>query len=176
MMQLLQDSVQKDDHGMAVILCEMQSRKDMAQSRLQPHHIKQLLTAAMRHGKSLESVFPLCNLPAAMKLPTADIALLIKAAEKALDGIRKAAERGKAADAGNCVRKMKKSAPYTECSPQKAGGVLSPSQVARQTVAAASGSVQLEHRGSQRVQLGQRVVAALKELQAAACMPCYGSR
>jgi hypothetical protein len=169
-MQLLQESVQKDDHEMAVILCGVQTRQDFAQT-LKPHHVKQLLTAALRHGKSLESVFPLCTLPAAGKLPTADINLLIKAAEKASEGERKAVERTAAAAADSCARKMKKSTPYNDYSPNKAARVLSPSQVARQTVAAVTGSVQSEYWGSARVQLGMRVVATLKDVHAAACKP-----
>jgi hypothetical protein len=170
MMQLLQASVQKDDHEMAAILCGVQTRQDNAQP-LKAHHVKQPLTAALRHGKSLESVFPLCTLPAARELRTADIQLLIKAAEKALEGERMAVERTAAAAADSCVRKMKKSTPCNDYSPIKAARVLSPSQVARQTVVAVTGSVQSEYRGSARVQLGMRVVAILKEVHAAARKP-----
>jgi hypothetical protein len=146
-MRLLQDSVQKDDHSMVVKLCGMHPAIDV-----KPHHIKLLLTAALRHCTSLEWVVPLCRLPAAVKLPKADIEELIKTAETALEEMHGAVER--------------------------ATGLLSPSQVAQQTVAAVTSSGQSDHRASPRVQLGVRVVAALKDLQAAAqiCRQQYAAQ
>jgi hypothetical protein len=167
MMQLLQDSVQKDDHNMTAELCGVQSLKEIAQS-LKPHQVAQLLTTAVKHGKSLESVFPLCKLPAALQLPAACIRRLIDSAEGTLSGIRKALERKKAAEADECVSKMMSSTPWTEYSPKRAAGMLTPSQVARQTVAAVTGAAESKHRAPPRVQLGVRVVTALQDLQAAA--------
>jgi hypothetical protein len=166
MMQFLQDSVQKDDHKMATTLCEVQSENEVAQS-LKPYQVEQLLTAALTHGNSLESVVPLCMLPAAKQLPTACIELLVNTAEKALEDICGAVVRERTAEADRESRMMMNSMPYSSYGeysyrPKMAAGVLTPSQVARQTVAAV--------KGSPRVQLAMRVVAALRELQAAAHM------
>jgi hypothetical protein len=166
MMQLLRYSVQKDDSRMTATLCEVQSQYDVAQS-LKPHQVEQLLTAAIQHGKSLESVAPLCKLPEAMALPTACIEHMIKTAEKALEDIRRQVDRERDAEADKCSGKMMKSTAYNHFgagySAKKAADVLSPSQVARQMVAAVTVA-------GPRVQLAMRVVAALKELQAAARM------
>jgi hypothetical protein len=85
--------------------------------------------------------------------------------------VREALEREKADSFQSSAKHMMKSTPYSEYSPKnggKASSTLSPSQVARQTVAAATGAVLAEQRVPPREQLGMQVVAALQELQAAA--------
>jgi hypothetical protein len=162
--QVLQASVQKDDHRMVGLLCGMQSAQ-----LLQPKQVAGLLAAAVRQAKSPKSVVMLCKLPAAQRIAAASIAGLLDDAHVALKEIREAVEKEKAEELNSSTRRMMDSTPYSEYSPKKVRlSTLSPSQVARQTVAAATGAVQAEQRVPPRVRLGMQVVAALQELQAAA--------
>ncbi|WIA13771.1 hypothetical protein OEZ85_007325 [Tetradesmus obliquus] len=93
---------------------------------------------------------------------------LIDDAQAALSGIRAALEKDKADSFSSSTRRMMKSMPFSVYRLKRAGNALSPSQVAQQTVAAATGAVLAEQKVPLRVWLGMQVVAALQELQAAA--------
>ncbi|WIA13773.1 hypothetical protein OEZ85_007323 [Tetradesmus obliquus] len=95
-------------------------------------------------------------------------AWLIDDVQAALSGIRAALEKDKADSFSSSTRRMMKSMPFSVYRLKRAGNALSPSQVARQTVAAATGAVLAEQKVPLRVWLGMQVVAALQELQAAA--------
>ncbi|WIA33923.1 hypothetical protein OEZ86_007021 [Tetradesmus obliquus] len=138
---------------------------------LQPQQVTGLLAAAVRHAKSLTSALLLCKLPAASRMAAVPAAGLIDDAQAALSGIREALEKDKADSFSSSTRRMMKSMPFSVYSRKRAGNALSLSQVARQTVAAATGAVLAEQPAPEvrlRVWLGMQVVAALQELQIAA--------
>uniref|UniRef100_A0A383VXG5 Uncharacterized protein n=1 Tax=Tetradesmus obliquus TaxID=3088 RepID=A0A383VXG5_TETOB len=160
---LLHASVQKDDHRMVTMLCGLQSAQ-----LLQPQQLTRLLAEAVRHARSLTSALLLCKLPAASRMAAIPAAGLIDDTQAALSGIRAALEKDKADSFSSSTRRMMKSMPFSVYRLKRAGNALSPSQVARQTVAAATGAVLAEQKVPLRVWLGMQVVAALQELQAAA--------
>jgi hypothetical protein len=142
MAQLLQASVQKDDHMMVELLCGMQSVQ-----LLQPQQMSALLATSVKQAKSLAASLVLCKLPAALQLPCAFFMDLVDDVHDAVPGLQASLRKQKTAEFDSVARGL---LTYSSASGQY--------PTKRPLVAPAAPT---------RVQLGVQLVTALHELQTA---------